>query len=58
MLELGEFEKEGHKLVGKYVAGSFVDLFISVGKRMSDAADAYNIAVLSANGKPNILRYD
>ncbi len=58
MLELGDFEKEAHKLVGKLIAESSVDLFIAVGKRMGDAADAYNIAVLSANGKPNVIRYD
>lgn len=58
MLELGTFEEEGHRKVGRKLAEMQLDLLVAVGSRVRYIADAYSVECIASNMKPNVLRYE
>lgn len=54
ILELGVYEEEGHKDVGRYAGAKGIDLLIAIGAR----ANHYVKGALEVNSAMNVLHYD
>jgi UDP-N-acetylmuramyl pentapeptide synthase len=45
MLELGSYEEEAHRELGRFMSGLTIDIFIAVGARMAFAASEFRGSV-------------
>jgi UDP-N-acetylmuramoyl-tripeptide--D-alanyl-D-alanine ligase len=49
MLELGSYEEEAHKELGRFISGLSIDIFIAVGQRMALAASEFRGSIYKLN---------